>query len=503
MARVEIASQAWGVLIDQNGRPISSQAATLKNLDGTNATTWSALTGGTSSTSSLSTDATGTLPRYVEEGTYSLVVGATTRRVEAVRARVSAASYGLSEGASAAVNAAAITAALATGQSVLIPAGEYNVAEVTFPVSAFGGQGVYGEGATRTILNYTGTGFLFTFGDGGATDTRYQTIQDMRLVGNGSVTGGAVKFFHTRWCAVRRCDIRQFWNASANAVLIDSEDHNYHNELELIQFNGNQRDIKLAGHASGIGANSNHVFRCHFSLTAGASPSILIDGGDTNRIKDNDFEDASPLSIKVTGTALYNRLEGNQFDGPTKAWEIDSGAVDTHLLWNSGATEGAAIEASTDAGTRTVRRDYRTENAKCSLYISAGQSIANTSIDTLTWTAEQYDPIGMHSTVTNPERVIAPMAGLYRVTVRVRYLANATGVRMCRVTKNGTTNVIWEENTNPPSDGTSPSTLNLSFTVQLAAADYLIARCYQTSGGALSVEGAQAPGTIFQMERIG
>lgn len=84
MARVEMASQAWGWITDTHGQAVSGITATLKNLDGTNATTWSAQSGGTSSTASLTSNSDGTLPRYVDEGTYTLTVGTTTRRVEAV-----------------------------------------------------------------------------------------------------------------------------------------------------------------------------------------------------------------------------------------------------------------------------------------------------------------------------------------------------------------------------------------------------------------------------------
>lgn len=84
MARVEIASQSWGWLVDSNGNPQGNASATLKNLDGTNATTWSAITAGSSSTAALTSNADGTLPRFVEDGTYDMTSGGTTRRVEAV-----------------------------------------------------------------------------------------------------------------------------------------------------------------------------------------------------------------------------------------------------------------------------------------------------------------------------------------------------------------------------------------------------------------------------------
>lgn len=84
MARVQIASQSWGQITDGVNDPVGGVAAALKNLDGTAATVWSASSGGTSSTSSISTDGSGLLSGWVEEGTYTLTVGATTRRIAAV-----------------------------------------------------------------------------------------------------------------------------------------------------------------------------------------------------------------------------------------------------------------------------------------------------------------------------------------------------------------------------------------------------------------------------------
>lgn len=83
MPRVEIATQPWGWLVNATGQPLGNTSALLEEIDGTDATTWSAITGGSSSTAALTSNADGTLPRYVEEGSYTLTVSGVTRRVEA------------------------------------------------------------------------------------------------------------------------------------------------------------------------------------------------------------------------------------------------------------------------------------------------------------------------------------------------------------------------------------------------------------------------------------
>src|SRR4051812_24384663 len=85
MARVEMAAQAWGWVADTNGTALPSASVTLKNLDGTAATHWSAVTGGSSLTTALTTNTDGTLPRFIDEGTYLLsATGIVDRRVDAV-----------------------------------------------------------------------------------------------------------------------------------------------------------------------------------------------------------------------------------------------------------------------------------------------------------------------------------------------------------------------------------------------------------------------------------
>src|SRR5881397_4019633 len=119
MARVEIAAQAWGWVTDTAGNGLASQSVTLKNTDGTNATHWSAITGGSSLTTALTSQADGTLPRFIEAGTYDMTIGAVTRRVEAVSGStdsrtelvVDAAGFGNYTTLEAALTAAAATPA--------------------------------------------------------------------------------------------------------------------------------------------------------------------------------------------------------------------------------------------------------------------------------------------------------------------------------------------------------------------------------------------------------
>ena len=122
---------------------------------------------------------------------------------------------------------------------------------------------VRGAGRYLTRLVCTAaSGFGITFGDSGAFTTNGQEIRNLSLTGNANCAG-AVKFFGTRECAVRKCYIHGFTHAAASAVLIDSADHNYFNEIEGCWFKNNEAHLKLAG-SGGVGANSNYIFHNRF-----------------------------------------------------------------------------------------------------------------------------------------------------------------------------------------------------------------------------------------------
>jgi hypothetical protein len=141
MARVYMATQPWGVLQNTAGDIQALTSATIKNRDGTNATHYSARTGGSSSTASITSSSTGELERWIDPGEYTMTVGAVTKDVEATSGRdavvlkeapLNAADsrYGLSAADSAATQRASLQAwATALGTATMahgvIPPGDY------------------------------------------------------------------------------------------------------------------------------------------------------------------------------------------------------------------------------------------------------------------------------------------------------------------------------------------------------------------------------------------
>lgn len=98
---------------------------------------------------------------------------------------------------------------------------------------------------------------------------------------------------------------------------------------------------------------------------------------------------------------------------------------------------------------------------------------------------ESFDPLTMHDASTNPERIVLPWSGVYRVSLRVEWATNGAGLRAVRLSRNGSSINGWSPQTSAAdsSEGHNPS----SGALRLSANDYLTVATRQTSGGALAL----------------
>jgi hypothetical protein len=94
--------------------------------------------------------------------------------------------------------------------------------------------------------------------------------------------------------------------------------------------------------------------------------------------------------------------------------------------------------------------------------------------------------------------VPAGKAGKYLISGQGVFGANSTGYRLIRLQKNGST-VFYFSVT--PFTGDSNS-VPMSYTIDLAVADYIEINAYQNSGGNLSLEGTSQY-TTFQVNYLG
>jgi len=123
----------------------------------------------------------------------------------------------------------------------------------------------------------------------------------------------------------------------------------------------------------------------------------------------------------------------------------------------------------------------------CVLTNAAVQSIANATVQVVTFDTESLDTDGFHSTVTNTGRITIPAgkAGKYLFTAMGQFPNNGTGSREIAMYVNGTQKTA---STGIPSGSTTTS-ITLAFILDLLVADYVDLRAYQSSGGALNLNG--------------
>jgi hypothetical protein len=149
MARVYIGTQGWGVLQDTAGNVQAGVSATVKNRDGTNATHYSARTGGSSSTGSITSSATGTLERWIEPGEYTVTVGATTVDVETSGPAVPQYARPTTD------DTTNLTAYIAANDEINLRPGTYTISSLS--LNGLSNKRVSGAGVGATNLLVTGT----------------------------------------------------------------------------------------------------------------------------------------------------------------------------------------------------------------------------------------------------------------------------------------------------------------------------------------------------------
>ena len=135
-----------------------------------------------------------------------------------------------------------------------------------------------------------------------------------------------------------------------------------------------------------------------------------------------------------------------------------------------------------------------------SVYRTTNQTIANGTYTIITFDAESYDTDAFHSTATNTGRMTVPAgkAGKDLISGFVGFASNNTGYRLIRLQKNGST--VSYFSATPFSGDTN--TVPLSYTIDLAVADYIELNAYQNSGGNLGVE-STSQYTTFQINYLG
>ena len=127
--------------------------------------------------------------------------------------------------------------------------------------------------------------------------------------------------------------------------------------------------------------------------------------------------------------------------------------------------------------------------------LSADQSIANATYVSLSWGTAQFDT-DVFFAIGSPTRLTIPagLAGKYLVVFKACFTLNATGGRLCRIMKNGTS--IEVQGAANAASTSNDTYVVMTTTLNLAAADYLEVACNQSSGANLNIKASDSYFTV-------
>lgn len=116
---------------------------------------------------------------------------------------------------------------------------------------------------------------------------------------------------------------------------------------------------------------------------------------------------------------------------------------------------------------------------------SGAQSIPDSTITAIALNNESKDTYNGHSNVTNNSRYTAQRAGTYMVVMSYAAVANAAGIRLTRIHKNGS--YVPPSQEAVATAGVAIDTnIQVTAFIDLLVGDYVEGVAYQTSGGALN-----------------
>jgi hypothetical protein len=149
----------------------------------------------------------------------------------------------------------------------------------------------------------------------------------------------------------------------------------------------------------------------------------------------------------------------------------------------------------------TVRDDleYLIDPPACSVFNSTTQSTTTSTWTTLTADSENFDNNAMHSTVSNTSRITIQTAGRYLFFARNDWASNTAGSRVMRYKINGTDpGATLQQLMAIPATTTGINTqLAATWTLVLAAADYVEVEAWQNTGGNLQLVLREFGATFF------
>jgi hypothetical protein len=197
------------------------------------------------------------------------------------------------------------------------------------------------------------------------------------------------------------------------------------------------------------------------------------------------------LAIWNAGTDNYNHDQ--QADNLAKLDFHDHSPGRGVQIPTEGIKDGAVTAAKLAPGANVIQ-DGSVTPAKfatlpgAKVYNSAVTALPNGVETTLTFDTDRWDNFNVHDTGANTERLVAPITGLYIITISITSNVSPTsGVLRAAIYKGGTTNRLAAAAMSP-----NAVTHTLTTFARLVAGEYVLARVLNTTGGAVNVSAGTA-----------
>lgn len=176
------------------------------------------------------------------------------------------------------------------------------------------------------------------------------------------------------------------------------------------------------------------------------------------------------VDVKKAGSLIGTRGGINLIEGSNVTLTVTDDAANNEV--------DVTIAASASSVSAVGARAYRSSNT----------SIANATVASIAFNAEDWDTDSMHSTVSNTSRLTVPAGkgGKWLVVGSIAFATNGTGIRMPRIHVNGSAGYRTTPTFNPVGGGFQ-TIAQVSDIVDVAAGDYFELYGYQTSGGSLNI----------------
>jgi hypothetical protein len=258
----------------------------------------------------------------------------------------------------------------------------------------------------------------------------------------------------------------------------------------------------------------------NYTKTTDFSAKDALASGDANKVVSGTEIDAEFDAIQTSNNTKTNKsvpattsnlagltsagdLEDSGWLFSGTAGEVTANTADINKLTTLTATTAELNKLDGFTGDVDSLNNRATDYRGALVYMSAAESTATGVSEFLDFDSEDYDTSTIHDTVTNSSRLTVP-TGVTRVRISgsVTFASNATGYRLAQIFKNNSASYTgFVANYETPVSGTLHVMSIVSPVLTVTATDYFELRVFQTSGGALDVNGG-ASGSWFAMEII-